>query len=516
VTLKQKSLVISLCTTVAFLMLIIAVIYQIITVQFQKIENQRVERNIRRVSAIIDDRFNQINTKLADWTIWDDTYQFLQDKNKAYITSNLTQESFANIGIDEALFIDKNGALVTSILATNNPKDEEDFPQDLYTNFATGSALTKINSDTKFNSGLITSSDGLLFFVVREVFKSDGSGKPAGTVVFARYFDDKILNSLKDLTQFEAQMYLWNDPNMTSDYQDMKKIYQKGQKELVRVLDNNTISGYQVIVDVYGQPQAIVRSDIGRDITLQGKSAMYLLMWLLTGAGLLTAFINYWLLAGGVFRKISQIAGDVDTLSQSEGKVTHLEVGKTSDEVDKLRQEINIMLDILQQSKSQLTSKERFIDTILDSVTIGIAVNQISTGKAVYMNPAFEKIYGWSKDILTSVDTFFENVYPDPVSGKELKSRVTADIQSGDINRMHWHDLEITKSNGQKAFIDARNIPLPDQDLMVSTVTDVTEERDVEVKREAYSKELEKINELMVNRELKMIALKKQLKNYQK
>ena len=142
-TLKQKSLLISLGTTITFLLIVIAVVYRIIAVQFQQLENQRTERNIRRISAVLDDRFAQLASKLTDWTNWDDTYYFLQDTNKQYIESNLIPESFHNIGVDEALFINKEGDLVASILSTN--EHEPDFPENLYSYFATGSALLKMN-----------------------------------------------------------------------------------------------------------------------------------------------------------------------------------------------------------------------------------------------------------------------------------------------------------------------------------------------------------------------------------
>lgn len=512
-TLKQKSLLISLSTTVIFLLVIVIIVYQVITTRFQQIENQRVERNIRRISAVLEDRFSQISSKLTDWTNWDDSYKFMQDKNKAYVSSNLIPESFHNIGVDEALFIGKNGELVASIDSVVNENEKNNFPEDLYSKFSTGSALLKMNEKTNYSRGILRTNDGILLFAAREVLKSDQSGPSAGVIVFARYLDKNVLNSVKELTQFEANMYLIDDSNLPIDFLPIKDEYQKnGVKELVRILDNNTISGYLVIEDIYNKPQAIVRSDIGRDISLQGKSSMLLLMWLLVGAGILMAGMNYWLVTGGVLRKISLMATDVDNLGKSGAPVNRLRIiSKTADEVDKLGLKINTMLDSLQKSESQLSNKQQFINTVLDSLTIGIAVNQSSNGNTIYMNPAFEKIYGWKKEELSSVDDFFNKVFPDPKIHDETKARILADIKSGDIERMHWHDLEITKSNGEKRFIDARNIPIVDQDLMVSTVTDVTDEKGVEEKRENYAKELERLNELMVNREIKMIALKKEL-----
>jgi signal transduction histidine kinase len=49
------------------------------------------------------------------------------------------------------------------------------------------------------------------------------------------------------------------------------------------------------------------------------------------------------------------------------------------------------------------------------------------------------------------------------------------DIQSGDKERMHWENIFITSKEGNKKVINAVNIPLFDQNTMVSTVTDITD-----------------------------------------
>lgn len=115
-----------------------------------------------------------------------------------------------------------------------------------------------------------------------------------------------------------------------------------------------------------------------------------------------------------------------------------------------------------------------FIETTLDNLPIGIAVNRISDGKATYMNARFSEIYGWPAKILSDVEQFFEKVYPDKAYRREMKKRVLEDIASGNPARMEWKGIEIRTRNKEKKIINAKNIPLPEQDLMISTVVDIT------------------------------------------
>lgn len=134
--------------------------------------------------------------------------------------------------------------------------------------------------------------------------------------------------------------------------------------------------------------------------------------------------------------------------------------------------------DITEQKLAfdELLRQKVFIETALDNLPIGIAVNEIDSGMATLMNKKFTEIYGWPEADLMDVQGFFEKVYPDPQYRSEMTTRVLADIQSKDPSRMQWHGITITTKSGEKRIINAKNIPIWDQNLMISSVVDVTEE----------------------------------------
>ena len=123
----------------------------------------------------------------------------------------------------------------------------------------------------------------------------------------------------------------------------------------------------------------------------------------------------------------------------------------------------------------EIEKKNTFIQTILDNLPIGVALNKIDEGSATYMNDKFVEIYGWPAEELVDISRFFEKVYPDKEYRNALLKRITEDINSGIPERMHWENIEITQKDGSKRYVNAVNIPLFDQNTMVSTVMDITE-----------------------------------------
>lgn len=124
----------------------------------------------------------------------------------------------------------------------------------------------------------------------------------------------------------------------------------------------------------------------------------------------------------------------------------------------------------------QLQARNKFIELILEYLPIGIAVNNMDDGAVTLINSQFTSIYGWTEKELTDVETFFTKVYPDEAYRNKMKARILADMQSGIRERMQWNDVLITTSKGEERIINARNIPIYDQRLMISTVLDVTQE----------------------------------------
>ncbi|MDD3520459.1 MAG: HD domain-containing protein, partial [Actinomycetota bacterium] len=134
-----------------------------------------------------------------------------------------------------------------------------------------------------------------------------------------------------------------------------------------------------------------------------------------------------------------------------------------------------IAADKLDDNNKKLKNTNFLLTEIFKKIPIGIATNRISDGKNLYVNKKCEEIYGWPRKYMKDLNTFFKNIYPDDDYRNKIKNRILNDIASSDEKRMKWDDIKITRKNGEIAYVDALNIPIYEQDLMVSTVVDVTD-----------------------------------------
>jgi len=166
------------------------------------------------------------------------------------------------------------------------------------------------------------------------------------------------------------------------------------------------------------------------------------------------------------------------------GSILDVEVAAALVEINGEPSVMVMMRDITERllSMNELRNRNLFIQTVLDNLPIGIALNSINDGKANYMNRRFSEIYGWPENEMEDIAEFFHKVYPDDTYRQALMERIMADIQSGDPARMQWNNIEVTQGDGSKRIVNAVNIPLPEQNTMVSTVMDITDLKHAEQK----------------------------------
>ena len=132
-------------------------------------------------------------------------------------------------------------------------------------------------------------------------------------------------------------------------------------------------------------------------------------------------------------------------------------------------------------AEEALRENEAFIKVVLDNLPVGVAVNSVDSNVIFqYMNDNFPRFYRTTREKLSDPGSFWSTVYEDPAFRTIMKQRIVDDCASGNPERMYWADVPIMRKGEETSFITARNIPVPDKPLMISTVWDVTDRKRAE------------------------------------
>ena len=76
------------------------------------LEDKYIIENVERTKKEIFKEIEVLNTIVMDWAVWDNSYQFMIDKNPEYIKANLSEDTLNNLKVNIMLFIDNKCNLV--------------------------------------------------------------------------------------------------------------------------------------------------------------------------------------------------------------------------------------------------------------------------------------------------------------------------------------------------------------------------------------------------------------------
>lgn len=197
------------------------------------------------------------------------------------------------------------------------------------------------------------------------------------------------------------------------------------------------------------------------------------------------------------------------TLTQEE--VADLKALAAWAELEMNSHELSTALEVREKTEQQLQLQE----TILKNLSEGVYLIRVKDNKIIYVNSRFEEMFGYQPGELINKDVSIVNA-PNGETGKEVANKIIEVLKK----QKEWHgEIKNLKKDGTPFWCSASvsTFEHPEYGMVwISVHTDITERKKAEKEKISYMEGIEKLNKLMIGRELKMVEMKKQIQELQK
>lgn len=327
------------------------------------LEDKYIIENVERTKKEIFKEIEVLDTIVMDWAVWDNSYQFMIDKNPEYIKANLSEDTLNNLKVNIMLFIDNKGNLVHGEGYDLQKKENVPIDEALLKYIKDHSLLQ--NNDVKYRkSGIITlNGKDLILLSICPILTSAGEGPINGYIVLGANFTEKKIADIGEELSSEIKLTFLKDFEYDRKFFDLKD-----DKIQIDAVSDQKIIGRAFLDDIDGKHLLLLSIEKNRDINNIGEAGIKATLWLLLGLFFLFAIIITVILDRGILLRFQELSNDIRKIGEGKDLSVRLKRQNIDDELTDVSNEINGMLGALERSQLFLSKSESALKKAIEKL----------------------------------------------------------------------------------------------------------------------------------------------------
>ncbi|DAC73285.1 MAG TPA: hypothetical protein DSN98_01095 [Thermoplasmata archaeon] len=387
--LRSKSLL-TICAVFSIFCLVLSIILNTIVIEgYSNLEKNIVTEHVSRVLNQFDQECDNLAAMAWDWSIWDDTYLFVEDSNEVFIQTNMQYEIFKDIKINFMMFYNTTGSLVFSKAFDFQHENETTLPTSLY------EYISKNNESFFIHRNLESSQSGIIlydknetpvFIAVTPILQSNKDGPIHGTFIIGRFLDDNKVESIGNITHLVVVLHPKSN-QLSLDFQHATSYIDK-IPIFIQPINSTYVAGYIVMNDIFGDPIFVIEVGSYRDVYNQGIALIQTLLISLILTVVISIASMIFIVDRFITSRLTSLTQSVNAIKNYSDLSKHLQV-KGNDEIAILKKNFNEMLTSLQKTWAMKDSAEFALQKKIDelerfkAVTIDREIKMIELKKQI-------------------------------------------------------------------------------------------------------------------------------------
>lgn len=319
---------------------------------FDALERRAVERDTQRVHSAIAQQVETIASKVGDWSLWDDTWNFLATRDPEFVRVNLNAESLATLQIDFLVFVDRAGNIVEQAFLDDERTAIVAPRFDTAALLRLRPRLLRHLDATSYQAGLLAFGGQRLLLASRPVHRSDRSGEARGTLLAGARLDQQRVRALEQLTHLQIEITDPEVPAMSTQIQ----------------LDDERIRARTALLGLFGQPVADVLVAEPRAIHAEGEQALRLVLLAMLASSALALLTTLLGIDSRVLRRLRRMRATLLAIART-GDLSAKVAVDGGDEIADLGRSFNALTDQLQGTQRDLLRADRARTQFLANVS---------------------------------------------------------------------------------------------------------------------------------------------------
>ncbi|EIJ42157.1 serine phosphatase RsbU, regulator of sigma subunit [Beggiatoa alba B18LD] len=356
--LRERTLLAVTSTLIGCITILYLLSSEILHSNIEQAEQNETTQQVDNFSVLLHYTQEKLAQSFISWAVWDDTYQFVEDKNQTYIRSNLTLSMLETSHIDFMLFFNKQGNYVYGLGFGEKVLTETDIANKLTKQLIINGQLQAPWNTEANTSGIIVTPESPLWLASFPIYPTEQSNNSVfnGYFVVGRIINSEYWGEISRVLQNTLTTYpLISAKPLPIDFRHALEMMYKQQADYVKALSYEHIAGYTIIYDINKSPALIARILVPRKTYQAGQKYFKYVLISIISIGIILLLVILLVFEKIVLNRLGRLIREVADISQT-GHLTKRVSVIGDDELTTLTIQINHLLSALEGSQAEVLS----------------------------------------------------------------------------------------------------------------------------------------------------------------
>jgi signal transduction histidine kinase/CheY-like chemotaxis protein len=307
-----------------------------------RLESANAAEQAIRAQYLLDERARSLANTIAEWSVWDDTYEYLVTPDAKYEEDNFTVDALQRLGVEALIYLDGDANLHTVVGLNDRGEIDRKIPSTyLSLDWHSISLIRQPLGTTLY--GVMIIDKRPMIFGASQIVHSDATGPCRGTMVAVYPLDDTAQREISRQLRFPFTV----DTDLARLNRNRalptQETGNQSSASRMRIIGPNEMLAEFTMNDYQGHPVIVGTCHLNRDIMVEGNRLLKQMAFAVVATVVIVLVATYFMLGSLAIARLTRLTKQIGSIDPTDVGSTRVSVQGT-DEIALLAKQFNSVL----------------------------------------------------------------------------------------------------------------------------------------------------------------------------
>ncbi|MCW4014121.1 MAG: ATP-binding protein [Candidatus Bathyarchaeota archaeon] len=308
-----------------------------------------------------------VDSSVAPIAAWDDMYEYVESRDPAFVEETFSDNVFSRNEFNLVAIYSETGELIYGKYYDYNGETEKNIPP-LLREPSTIETLRDYTPEEPSIIGFIINEDKPIILSSRPIVDTAEVMPSRGTIVVGLDFSEDYVDMIQEITDLPLEYYTFDSSEVPEEIRSSLTL----ENPFTYETELETIRGYYLVEDLFGDPGIIVAISQTREVYLAGQEARREFLSVIIGLGFLLAVLAIVYADQKILRNITRLTDEVSEINKVDDLSARVHVVTGNNELSSLTHRVNDMLEKLEESRETEIRQRAAMEKLREESTLEI------------------------------------------------------------------------------------------------------------------------------------------------